>query len=58
MRFWVLVVTYLVMHPKPNKVHEMIKNKIKANREVRNNNAMFYAGLVVILISISKLILL
>jgi hypothetical protein len=55
MRFWILGVTYLVMHPKENKVHEMLQNKIKANREIRNNNAKFYVGLVIILISISKL---
>lgn len=56
MRFWVLIVTYLMMHPKENKVHDMIQNKIKANRAIRTNNAKFYVGLVVIAISISKLI--
>jgi hypothetical protein len=54
MRFWVLTVTYLMMHPKENKVHEMIHNKIKANRAIRTNNAKFYAGILVIAISISK----
>ena len=54
MRFWVLIVTYLMMHPKENKVHEMIHNKIKANRAIRTNNAKFYAGVLVIGISISK----
>jgi hypothetical protein len=54
MRFWVLIVTYLMMHPKENKVHEMITNKIKANRAIRTNNAKFYLGLLVIAITISK----
>lgn len=55
LRFWVLTVTYLMMHPKENKVHEMIHNKIKANRAIRTNNAKFYAGILVIAISISKI---
>jgi hypothetical protein len=55
MRFWVLIVTYLMMHPKENKVHDMIHNKIKANRAIRTNNAKFYVGVLVIGISISKL---
>ena len=54
MRFWVLIVTYLMMHPKENKVHDMIHNKIKANRAIRTNNAKFYVGVLVIAISISK----
>ena len=53
-RFWILLVTALMMHPKENKVHEQLNNKIKANREIRNNNAMYYAGLVILVISISK----
>ena len=55
MRFWVLIVTYLMMHPKENKVHDMIHNKIKANRAIRTNNAKFYVGVLIIGISISKL---
>ena len=54
MRFWILIVTYLMMHPKENKVHEMINNKIKANRAIRTNNAKFYAGVLVIAVSVSK----
>jgi len=54
MRFWVLIVTYLMMHPKENKVHEMITNKIKANRAIRTNNAKFYLGLLIIAITISN----
>lgn len=54
MRFWVLLVTYLMMHPKENKVHEMITNKIKANRAIRTNNAKFYVGVLVAVVSMSK----
>ena len=40
------------MHPKPSKVMELIPSKIKANREIRNNNFKYYGGLVIIAISI------
>lgn len=53
-RPWILLVTYLVMHPRPNKVYETIANKVKANREIRNNNLRFYIGLVVIGITDGK----
>ena len=53
-RPWILLVTYLVMHPRPNKVFETIANKVKANREIRNNNLRFYIGLVVIGITDGK----
>ncbi len=40
------------MHPKPSKIFELIPSKIKANREIRNNNLRFYGGLTIILIAV------
>ena len=51
-RVWILAATYFLMHPKPSRVMENIPSKIKANREIRNNNLKYYGGLVIITISI------
>jgi len=51
-RAWILGTTYFLMHPKPSKVMELIPSKIKANREIRNNNFKYYGGVVIITISI------
>lgn len=54
MRPWILAVTYMLMHQRPSKVYEIIANKVKANREIRNNNLRFYIGLVIVAITIGK----
>jgi hypothetical protein len=51
-RVWILITTYFLMHPKPTRIFEKIPSKIKANREIRNNNLKFYGGLLIITISI------
>jgi hypothetical protein len=53
-RFWVIFTTYFLLHPKESKVHEMIANKIKANRQIRTNKLKFYIGMTIMFISISK----
>jgi hypothetical protein len=53
-RPWILFITYMVMHHKPGKIYEIIANKVKANREIRNNNIKFYIGTGVIAVTICK----
>jgi choline-glycine betaine transporter len=50
-RVWVLVTTYFLMQPKPAKILEQIPSKIKANREIRNNNLKFLGGLLIITVT-------
>lgn len=53
-RPWILFVTWFMMHPKPNKILEIIANKIKANREIRNNNLRYWVGVGIVAVTISK----
>jgi hypothetical protein len=53
-RPWILMITWFMMHPKPNKVLEIIANKIKANREIRNNNLRYWIGVGIVALTISK----
>ena len=50
-RVWVLVTTYFLMQPKPAKIMEQIPSKIKANREIRNNNLKFLGGVLIITVT-------
>jgi len=53
-RPWILGVTYFMMRPRPNRIFELIKNKVKANREIRTNTMKFFIGIGIVSITISK----